>query len=68
MKYRAKITNIIPQIMNIKKYEYAYILHDATDNYIEVDTEEEAELIEDMNYTYRKAYLIYKELINITTK
>lgn len=68
MKYRAKITNIIPQIKNVKKYEHAYILHDATDNYIEVDTEEEAELIEEMNYTYRKAYLIYKELINITTK
>lgn len=68
MKYRAKMTNIIPQIRNIKKYEHAHILHDATDNYIEVDTEEEAELIEEMNYTYRKVYLIYKELINITTK
>lgn len=68
MKYRAKITNIIPQIMNVKKYEHANILHDANDTYIEVDTEEEAELIEEMNYTYRNVYLIYKELINITTK
>lgn len=68
MKYRAKITNIIPQIMNVKKYENQHTLHDAYDTYIDVDTEEEAELIEEMNYTYRKAYLIYKELINITTK
>lgn len=68
MKYRAKITNIIPQIMNVKKYERAHILQDEKEYYIEVDTEEEAELIEEMNYTYRKVYLIYKELIEITTK
>lgn len=68
MKYRAKITNIIPQIKNVKKYENRYISHGAFDTYIEVDTEEEAELIEEMNYTYGKAFLIYKELINLTTK
>lgn len=68
MKYRAKITNIIPQIKNVKKYEYNIVIHDAQDMYIDVDTEEEAELIEEMNWTYRKAFQIYKELINITTK
>ena len=68
MKYRAKMTNVIPLIMNVRKYEHANVLHDATDTYIEVDTENEAELIEEINRTYRNVYLIYKELINVTTK
>lgn len=68
MKYRAQITKVIPLIRNLKKYENAHILFDAHEAYIEVDTEEEAELIEEMNRTQKKVYLIYKELINITTK
>ena len=66
MKYRAKITNIIPQIKNIKAYEKGYICRDKEDLYIEVDTEEEAELIEELNNTYQKAFAIYNELIEKT--
>lgn len=68
MKYRAKIGYIISQIINVKKYEHAHIIRDAFDTYIEVDTEKEAELIEEMNEAYRKAYLILLEIIEITTK
>lgn len=66
MKYRAKITNIVPQIRNISKYAIGYICRDTQDLYIEVDTEEEAELIEELNYTYQKAFAIYNELIEKT--
>ena len=66
MKYRAKITNIVPQIRNIKKYATRYICRDTQDLYIEVETEDEAELIEELNYTYQKAFAIYNELIEKT--
>lgn len=66
MKYRAKITNIVPQIRNISKYANSYICRDNEDLYIEVDTEEEAELIDELDYTYRKAFAIYNELIEKT--
>ena len=66
MKYRAKITNIVPQIRNISKYALSYICQDFYDLYIEVDTEEEAELIEELNNTYYKAFAIYNELIEKT--
>lgn len=66
MKYRAKITNIVPQIRNISKYATRYICRDTKDLYIEVDTEEEVELIEELNYTYQKAFAIYNELIEKT--
>lgn len=66
MKYRAKITNIVPQIRNISKYAKSYICRDTQDLYIEVETEEEAELIEELNYTYQKAFAIYNELIEKT--
>lgn len=66
MKYRAKITNIVPQIRNISKYATGYICQDFHDLYIEVDTEEEAQLIEELNNTFQKAFAIYNELIKKT--
>lgn len=66
MKYRAKITNIVPQIRNISKYAKSYISRATQDLYIEVETEEEAELIEELNYIYQKAFAIYNELIEKT--
>lgn len=66
MKYRAKITNIVPQIRNISKYATCYICRDTQDLYIEVATEEEAELIEELNDTYQKAFAIYNEIIEKT--
>ena len=66
MKYRAKITNIVPQIMNIKAYERRYYLEINKELYMEVETEEEAELIEELNNIYQKAFAIYNELIEKT--
>lgn len=63
MKYRAKITNIVPQIRNISKYAKSYIYRDKEDLYIEVQTEGEVQLIEDLNLTYRLALAIYHKLI-----
>lgn len=68
MKYRAKITNIISQIRNVKAYSNLYILRDNRDFYIDVNTEEEAELIEELNLTINKATRKYAKLIELTTK
>lgn len=37
MKYQAKVTNCISQLMNIKKFANAKFLESAYDTYIEVD-------------------------------
>lgn len=68
MKYRAKITNCISHIRNVKRYANITAIHDAKDTYIEVNTEEEADLIEDLNYTMGKAVTIYTKLIELTCK
>lgn len=68
MMYRAKITYCIPQVQNIEKYEKSYICTDAKDTYIEVTSEKEAELIEELNDLYKKAFNIYEALIEETTK
>lgn len=67
MKYRAKITNCISHIKNVKKYATSYVLRDTNDFYIDADTEQEAELIEELNYTMGKAVRIYTELLNLTS-
>lgn len=66
MKYLAKITNIVPQIRNISKYAKSNISRTTQDLYIKVETKEEAELIERLNYIYQKAFAIYNELIEKT--
>lgn len=68
MKYRAKITYCIPQVLNIEKYVKSPICTDANDTYIEVTSEREAELIEGLNDLYKKAFNIYEALIDETTK
>lgn len=66
MKYRAKITNIVPQIKNIKAYEHGLIYRDTEELYIHVDTAREAVLIDKLNYIYQQAFAIYNELIERT--
>ena len=54
MKYRAKITHIeslVKENLNVKN---CFICHDSTDTYIEVDTEDEAILLEHANNLVRK--------------
>lgn len=48
MKYRARITRILSSVENI--YELRrHVVNDMKDAYLEVDTEEEADIIERMN-------------------
>lgn len=66
MKYRAKCTNCISQILNITKYKNSFICKDATDRYIEVDSEEEADLIEEINKQIGETTKLYEKLIELT--
>lgn len=65
MKYRAKITNIVPLIRNISKYSERYICKDTKDLYIEVETEEEQSLIELIDYYQFATFETYKKLLNL---
>lgn len=49
MVYRAKITRIFSTIENIYNLRKYNVVSDSKDSYIEVRTEEEAEIIEKMN-------------------
>lgn len=63
MKYRAKCTYCISQVMNIYPDRRKYPM--PTDNYntyIEVDTEQEAECIENINHHMQFALLILQDL------
>lgn len=48
MKYRAKITRILSSLEDIYELR-GHVVYDMKDAYIEVDTEEEADIIERMN-------------------
>lgn len=65
MKYRAKITRIFSKIescYNLKKYNLA---RDAKDGYIEVDTEEEAVIIEHLNKLQEELDKTYLKLLEM---
>lgn len=66
MKYRAKCTNCISQLLNITKYKDAFFCKDAFDRYIEVDSEEEADLIEEINKQKGNLTKLYERLIKLT--
>lgn len=68
MKHRAKMTYCIPQMMNVYENGKAPICKDEKDTYIEVDTEEEAELIEEINDHFQQALQLYKQLIKLQEK
>lgn len=48
MKYRARITRILSSVENIYVLQ-GHVVNDMKDAYLEVDTEEEADIIERMN-------------------
>lgn len=66
MKYRAKCTNCISQLANITNYYHTPLCKDATDRYIEVDSEEEADLIEEINKHMGELTKLYEKLIKLT--
>lgn len=68
MKYRAKITNCHPLIMNIRKYKDYKLIHTYSDIYIEIDNSQELLLIEDIE-GYQTAILRkYQQLMELTNK
>lgn len=68
MKYSAKITYCIPQMMNVYENGKGYICKDDKDTYIVVNTKEEAELIEEINNHFQQALQLYKQLIKLQEK
>lgn len=68
MKYRAKITNCIQLIECHYNFEKNHVCHDKYDTYIEVDTEEEAEIIEELNKTTSRTTELYTKLRDLTSK
>lgn len=67
MKNRAICTHCVSPIMNIYPKSNYYYSADARDLYIEVDTEEEANLIEQLNGYQEGSFRVYNELIKITS-
>lgn len=68
MKYRAKITNCHPLIMNISKYKDYKLIHDYSDIYIEVDNSQELLLIEDIEGYQTATLRKYQQLMALTNK
>lgn len=62
MLYRVKITSCAHLFDNIYGTEYAYICKDEKEIYAEVRTEEEANLIEQLNTHQEESLRIYEEL------
>ena len=66
MKYRAKCTYCMCQVMNVYPNRRKYPMpKDDFDIYIEVDTEEEAECIESINKLMQTAYIQLRNLEHI---
>lgn len=68
MKYRAKVTHCVSQILNLTAYQDAKILEDTYDMWIDVDTAEEAAAIEMFDHYMGMAILKYQRLEEITSK
>lgn len=62
MKYRAKFTRILSTIENLYNFKKHNVVRDSKDAYIEVDTEDEAEVIEELNRLEAKRISLLKEL------
>lgn len=62
------MTYCIPQMMNVYENGKAYVCKDAKDTYIEVNTQEEAELIDEINNHFQQALQLYKKLIKLQEK
>lgn len=68
MVYRAKITRIFSKIESIYNFNKNHVVTDSKDAYIEVITEEEAEIIESMNNMQEQLDKLYIELIEKARK
>lgn len=62
MRYRAKCTRIAGKLCEIYNIHNHHIVKDATDLYIEVDFEDEAELIEKINAKALEISQMYNQL------
>lgn len=67
MKYRAICTHCASPIMNLYPKRENYYCYDATDLYIEVNTPEEANLIEQLNGYQEGSFRVYNELVKLTS-
>lgn len=65
MKYRAKCTKIVSFIEDNYNCNVYHIVRDAKDKYIEVDTLEEADIIEELNRLQEKAIKLKLRLYDI---
>lgn len=68
MMYRAKITDCYQVIECIYDMRKMFVCHDVKDTYIEVKTEEEAELIERLNEAQKRSKELYTQIMNIVHK
>ena len=60
MKYRAKVTKICSWVENNYNVNRYPLIHDSKDYYIEVDDEDEAELLENINELQEQKLSIQK--------
>lgn len=65
MKYRAKCTKIVSFVEDNYNVNVYHIVRDASDKYIEVDTMEEADIIEELNRIEEKALKLKLRLFDI---
>lgn len=61
--YRVKITNCMPQIDNIYDLSGSYIIKEQNEIFLDVKTEEEAQLIEELEQHQTESRRIYNELL-----
>lgn len=65
MMYRAKCTKIVADVENMYNTNKNHIVKDERDYYIEVNTEDEAEIIEKMNKLQREFSELKLKLIDL---
>lgn len=66
--YRAKCTWCISLLKNMNELKNSYFCKDKEDIYIEVNDEEVAELIEQMNKSQQETFRLHNELLTLIEK
>lgn len=66
--YRATCTWCAPLLMNCDKLKDAYYCHDEYATYIEVNSEELAELIEKLNEAQEATFKYYNKILKMLRK
>lgn len=67
MKYRAICTHCVSPILNLYPASENFYIYDALELYIEVNTPEEANLIEQLNGYQEGSFRVYNELVKLTS-